>query len=278
VADASVRRRGHGGDAICFAADKNRYIGAVSVGLSSDGKRLRRKSPVRPSRRSRTSSECWKGAQRRAPVFGGIHGPSGGGGLARAWVVGPVGADDPVVPGRRKAADGPAGIPAAAQAIRSGRPIGAGCAERAAVDAVAADRARLPGAGDPARRSRRSGGPERGSAGQAARGLAVDYRPAAGGSAGAVLGITSISTRGWSRCGARTGPAVDTKTPEVAAHATACADRRRRPPPAGRKPSSVQPKRAVMRRAGEDDRDRYPCCTGGMLAMSIAFSDRTESQ
>jgi len=102
VADASVRRRGHGGDAICFAADKNRYIGAVSVGFSSDGKRLRRKSPVRPSRRSRTSSECCKGAQRRAPVFGGIHGPSGGGGLARAWVVGPVGADDPVVPGRRR--------------------------------------------------------------------------------------------------------------------------------------------------------------------------------
>ena len=150
-------------------ADKNRYIGAVSVGFSSDGKRLRRKSPVTPSRRSRTSSECCKGAQRRAPVFGGIHGPSGSGGLARAWVVGPVGADDPVVPGRRKAADGPAGIPAAAQAIRSGRPIGAGCAERAAVDAVAADRARLPGAGDPARRSRRSGGPERGSAGQATR-------------------------------------------------------------------------------------------------------------
>ena len=48
-------------------------------------------------------------------------------------------------------------------------PIGAGCAERAAVDAVPADRARLPGASDPARRSRRSGGPERGSAGQAAR-------------------------------------------------------------------------------------------------------------
>ena len=43
MADASVRRRGHGGDAICFAADKNRYIGAVSVGFGPDGKRLRRK-------------------------------------------------------------------------------------------------------------------------------------------------------------------------------------------------------------------------------------------
>src|ERR1039457_1491747 len=41
--DASVRRRGHGEDAIYFAADKNRYIGAVSVGFGPDGKRLRRK-------------------------------------------------------------------------------------------------------------------------------------------------------------------------------------------------------------------------------------------
>jgi len=38
-----VRRRGHGEDAIYFAADKNRYIGAVSVGFGPDGKRLRRK-------------------------------------------------------------------------------------------------------------------------------------------------------------------------------------------------------------------------------------------
>jgi len=36
-------RRGHGEDAIYFAADKNRYIGAVSVGFGPDGKRLRRK-------------------------------------------------------------------------------------------------------------------------------------------------------------------------------------------------------------------------------------------
>jgi integrase len=43
MADASVRRRGHGEDAIYFAADKNRYIGAVSVGFGPDGKRLRRK-------------------------------------------------------------------------------------------------------------------------------------------------------------------------------------------------------------------------------------------
>jgi integrase len=43
MVDASVRRRGHGEDGIYFAADKNRYIGAVSVGFGPDGKRLRRK-------------------------------------------------------------------------------------------------------------------------------------------------------------------------------------------------------------------------------------------
>jgi integrase len=43
MADASVTRRGHGEDAIYFAADKNRYIGAVSLGFGPDGKRLRRK-------------------------------------------------------------------------------------------------------------------------------------------------------------------------------------------------------------------------------------------
>jgi integrase len=43
MADASVKRRGPGEDAIYFAADKNRYIGAVSVGFGPDGKRLRRK-------------------------------------------------------------------------------------------------------------------------------------------------------------------------------------------------------------------------------------------
>jgi site-specific recombinase XerD len=36
-------RRGHGKDAIYFAADKNRFIGAVSVEFGPDGKRLRRK-------------------------------------------------------------------------------------------------------------------------------------------------------------------------------------------------------------------------------------------
>lgn len=43
MADASVKRRGHGEDAIYFAADKHRYIGAVSLGFGPDGRRLRRK-------------------------------------------------------------------------------------------------------------------------------------------------------------------------------------------------------------------------------------------
>jgi hypothetical protein len=43
MADAAVKRRGHGEDAIYFAADKNRYVGAVSLGYGADGKRLRRK-------------------------------------------------------------------------------------------------------------------------------------------------------------------------------------------------------------------------------------------
>jgi hypothetical protein len=43
MAQASVKRRGHGEDAIYFEAAKNRYVGAVSLGYAADGKRLRRK-------------------------------------------------------------------------------------------------------------------------------------------------------------------------------------------------------------------------------------------
>jgi hypothetical protein len=65
MADASVRRRGHGEDAICFAADKNRYIGAVSVGFGPDGKRLRRKvsgktKHRRGSRRRTSAAQRWR--------------------------------------------------------------------------------------------------------------------------------------------------------------------------------------------------------------------------
>jgi len=37
------RRRPRGEDAIYFAADKNRYVGSVSLGYGADGKRIRRK-------------------------------------------------------------------------------------------------------------------------------------------------------------------------------------------------------------------------------------------
>jgi integrase len=43
MAEARLRRRGHGEDAIYFAAAKNRYVGAVSLGYAPDGKRIRRK-------------------------------------------------------------------------------------------------------------------------------------------------------------------------------------------------------------------------------------------
>jgi hypothetical protein len=46
------------------------------------------------------------------------------------------------------------------------------------------------------------------------RGLAVDYRPVPGGSAGAALGITSTSTRGWSRCGGWTGRQLTPRRPK----------------------------------------------------------------
>jgi integrase len=41
--EAISRRRGHGEDGIYFAPDKGRYVGAVSLGYSADGRRIRRK-------------------------------------------------------------------------------------------------------------------------------------------------------------------------------------------------------------------------------------------
>src|SRR5260370_4750676 len=43
MVEASVKRRGHGEDAIYFEAAKNRYVGAVSLGFGPDAKRVRRK-------------------------------------------------------------------------------------------------------------------------------------------------------------------------------------------------------------------------------------------
>jgi hypothetical protein len=39
MGDISGRRRGHGEDAIYFDADKNRHIGAISLGFGPGGKR-----------------------------------------------------------------------------------------------------------------------------------------------------------------------------------------------------------------------------------------------
>src|SRR6266516_3940781 len=38
-----AKRRGHGEDVIYFAAAKNRYVGAISLGFGPDGRRIRRK-------------------------------------------------------------------------------------------------------------------------------------------------------------------------------------------------------------------------------------------
>jgi hypothetical protein len=43
MSETKVSRRGRGEDAIYFAAAKNRYVGSVSLGYGSDGKRIRRK-------------------------------------------------------------------------------------------------------------------------------------------------------------------------------------------------------------------------------------------
>jgi hypothetical protein len=45
VCHGSVRtsRRGHGEDSIYFDAEKNRYVGAVSLGHGGDGTRVRRR-------------------------------------------------------------------------------------------------------------------------------------------------------------------------------------------------------------------------------------------
>lgn len=43
MAQTPVKRRSHGDDAIYFAADKNRYVGAISLGHGPDGRRLRKK-------------------------------------------------------------------------------------------------------------------------------------------------------------------------------------------------------------------------------------------
>jgi hypothetical protein len=43
MAQANLKRRGHGEDAIYFDAAKSRYVGAISLGYTPEGKRIRRK-------------------------------------------------------------------------------------------------------------------------------------------------------------------------------------------------------------------------------------------
>jgi integrase len=43
MAQVKIKRRGHGEDAIYFDAAKNRYVGAISLGYTPEGKRIRRK-------------------------------------------------------------------------------------------------------------------------------------------------------------------------------------------------------------------------------------------
>src|SRR5262245_65549175 len=43
MAEPKLRRKGHSEDAIYFDAAKNRHVGAVSLGFTPDGKRIRRK-------------------------------------------------------------------------------------------------------------------------------------------------------------------------------------------------------------------------------------------
>jgi hypothetical protein len=43
MTEARLKRRAHGDDAIYFAADKNRYVGAISLGYGPDGRRVRKK-------------------------------------------------------------------------------------------------------------------------------------------------------------------------------------------------------------------------------------------
>ena len=83
MAEASVKRRGHGEDAIYFAAAKNRYVGAVSLGYTPDGKRIRRKVSGRTKQDVRDKLKALHqelDAGIRSSV--GLHGPRCGGGLA----------------------------------------------------------------------------------------------------------------------------------------------------------------------------------------------------
>jgi hypothetical protein len=57
MTDTTARRGGHGEDAIYFDETKNRYVGAISLGFGSDGKRIRRKVSGRTKQEVRDKAQ-----------------------------------------------------------------------------------------------------------------------------------------------------------------------------------------------------------------------------
>ncbi len=43
MTETKTKRRGHGDDSIFFSAERNRYIGDISVGFRADDRRIRRR-------------------------------------------------------------------------------------------------------------------------------------------------------------------------------------------------------------------------------------------
>jgi hypothetical protein len=119
LAVASVRtsRRGHGKDSIYFDAEKNRYVGAVSLGHGGDGTRVRRKVYGKTKQDVRLKLKTLRSdieAGTRAPASYTV--PGSGRRLAGRGIIGTVGADSHAVPRWSEAADRPARCPAAAPA------------------------------------------------------------------------------------------------------------------------------------------------------------------
>jgi hypothetical protein len=93
MAEASVKRRRHGEDAIYFESAKNRYVGAISLGYATDGKRIRRKvsSWTKHEVRNRLKAlhaELDAGSDRRPGTQCATRWRTG---CARAWTADPSG-------------------------------------------------------------------------------------------------------------------------------------------------------------------------------------------
>jgi hypothetical protein len=81
MAEPKLTRRGHGEDAIYFAASKNRYVGAVSLGFTPDGKRIRRKVSGKTKQEVRDKFRAL-----HKELDAGIRSPSGY--TVRRWIFG----------------------------------------------------------------------------------------------------------------------------------------------------------------------------------------------